>query len=73
MTVSAVSSLEISLVHGKKWVIYVYRSTTVKIVVKRIVCGSNRKPNTEDAGLMKSLNIHSMQERERERERESKQ
>ena len=38
--------------------------------IKRIVCGSNRKPNTEDAGLMKSLNIHSMQERERERERE---
>ena len=33
MTISAVSSLEISLVHGRKWAILVYRSSTVKIAL----------------------------------------
>ena len=39
-------------------------------IVKRIACGSNRKPNIEYTGLMESLNIHSTWERERERKRE---
>ena len=38
-------------------------------IVKRIACGSNRKPNIEYTGLMESLNIHGTWERERERER----
>ena len=34
-----------------------------KIGVKRITCGSNRKPNKENAGLMESLDTHSTRER----------
>ena len=31
---------------------------------KKIACGSNRKQNTENAGLMESLDTHSTWERE---------
>ena len=39
MTVSAVSSLEISLVQGRKWAIFVYRSITVKIALNPLETG----------------------------------
>ena len=36
-----------------------------KITIK-ITCGSSREPNTENAGLMESLSVHSTRERQRE-------
>mgnify|MGYP007069660011 FL=1 len=34
-----------------------------------MTCGRSREPNTENTGLMESLDLHSTRERQRERER----
>ena len=42
---------------------------TQAITCVKIMCGSSREPNTENAGLTESLGVHNTRERQRERER----
>ena len=46
-------------------------SVKMKDQVVKMSCGSSREPNTENAGLMESLSVHSMRERHKEKTQNS--